>query len=232
MKRYDFLLFDLDYTLLDFDADMLMAFKRLYEHWGFHKTIPYTKNMLDIYEKHNDNWWRRFEAGKCTKPQLFTGRFEDFLAETGLDGNAQKMNEDYFNFLGNGGVPYPGALEMLSTLSEKAPIYIITNGNSSTAKTRIENSGISKLIKGYFVSETIGCAKPDSKYFEYVFSSIPGFSRDRAIVIGDSLLTDICGAKRMNVDSIWYNPGSKEIPEIPEYTYMAETFDDILGILK
>ena len=40
MKSYDVLLFDLDYTLLDFDADMLMAFEQLYRHCGFDKLIP------------------------------------------------------------------------------------------------------------------------------------------------------------------------------------------------
>ncbi len=40
--------------------------------------------MLELYEKHNNKWWERFEAGQCAKSQLFLGRFADFLAETGF----------------------------------------------------------------------------------------------------------------------------------------------------
>ncbi len=72
-------------------------------------------------------------------------------------------------------------------------LYIITNGNAGTANTRIGHSGIGSYIKDYFVSEAVGAAKPDPLYFEYVFSHIPGFQKERAVVIGDSLASDIQG---------------------------------------
>lgn len=232
MRPYDILLFDLDYTLLDFDADMLMAFERLYRHCGFDKLVPYTSAMLDTYEACNNKWWRLFEAGECTKPQLFRNRFVDFLAETGFSGDPDRMNEDYFGFLGRGGVFYPGAEEMLQTLSREFPIYIITNGNAATAKTRIENSGTGRYIRDYFVSEAVGAAKPDPRYFEYVFSHIPGFQKDRAVVIGDSLASDIQGARNTGLHSIWYHPeGAWESPASAPFTFEAKTYEDIVRIL-
>ena len=232
MKSYDVLLFDLDYTLLDFDADMLMAFEQLYRHCGFDKLIPYTPAMLELYEKHNNKWWERFEAGQCAKSQLFLGRFADFLAETGFSGNPAQMNEDYFAFLGQGGVLYPGAEEMLQLLSNEYPLYIITNGNAGTANTRIGHSGIGSYIKDYFVSEAVGAAKPDPLYFEYVFSHIPGFQKERAVVIGDSLASDIQGAQNAGLDSIWYHPdGSWKNPVSVPYTYEAKNYGDNLRIL-
>lgn len=231
MKPYDTLLFDLDRTLLDFDADMLMAFERLYRHCGFDKLIPYTPAMLDTYETYNNKWWRLFEAGECTKPQLFRNRFVDFLAETGFSGDPDRMNEDYFDFLGQGGVLYPGAEELLQTLSGIYSIYIVTNGNAGTAKTRIEHSGTGRHIKGYFVSEAVGAAKPDPRYFEYVFSHIPDFHKERAVVIGDSLVSDILGAQNAGIDSIWYDPENSENPHGISYTYRAKTYEDIVRIL-
>lgn len=232
MKRYEFLLFDLDYTLLDFDADMLMAFERLYRHCGFDALVPYTPAMLDLYEKHNNRWWRKFEARECTKPELFRGRFVDFLAETGFSGDPDRMNDDYFDFLGRGGVLYPGAEDLVKQLSREYPLYIVTNGNAATAKTRIENSGLFPYIRDYFVSEAVGYAKPDLRYFEYVFSHIPGFQADRAVVVGDSMASDIQGANNAGVDSIWYHPsGSWESPTDAPYTYEAKSYADILRLL-
>ncbi len=231
MKRYTCLLFDLDYTLLDFDADMTMAFEKLYESCGFGAARPYAPAMLDTYEKYNVKWWGIFEAGGCTKPELFRNRFADFLAETGLSGDPDEMNRVYFDFLGQGGVLYPGAEDLLKDLAAEYPIYIITNGNADTAKTRIKNSGVSRYIRGCFVSEAIGFAKPDARYFDYVFSHIPGVEKEKAVVIGDSTHSDILGAQNAGVDSIWYRSGDTKLPQGVSCTYQAASYDDILRIL-
>lgn len=234
MKAYQFLLFDLDYTLLDFDADMTMAFEGLYHAWGWNKQVPYSPAMLDLYERCNNAWWRKFEKGECTKPELFRERFADFLREAGLSGDPEELNKTYFDLLGQGGVPYPGALELLQKLSGSYAVYIITNGNASTAKTRIANSGVGKAIRGYFVSEAIGSAKPDPRYFDYVFSHIPGFQKEQALVVGDSLRTDIQGAENAGVDSLWYHPAGRSWEDgmsVP-CTYRAGSYEEIWELLR
>lgn len=231
MKNYKFLLFDLDYTLLDFSADMTMAFEKLYYHCGFDRLVPYSEEMLDTYEKHNTNWWGKYERGECEKPVLLVSRFKDFLAETGFSGNPVEMNENYLGFLATGGIAYPGALELLEKLSPDYSIYVVTNGNAATAKTRIKSSGVLQRISGYFVSESIGCAKPDVRYFEHAAANIPGFEKDRALIIGDSVSSDITGAVNFGIDSLWYTGARKDCETAP-CTYHAESYDEILKLLK
>ena len=72
MKRYRFLLFDADYTLLDFDKDMFHAFQATYEAC-FGSQRPYSPALLEQYEACNDRWWKKLERGECTKPQLYVG---------------------------------------------------------------------------------------------------------------------------------------------------------------
>lgn len=231
MKPYQFLLFDLDYTLLDFGADMIMAFEKLYKSQDWEALVPYSPAMLELYESINESWWRKFENGQCSKPELFRNRFADFLLEAGLSGNPNRLNESYFSFLGQGGVPYPGALDMVKKLSRRSEVYIITNGNAATARTRTRNSGLLPLIKGCFVSETIGFAKPDPRYFQYVFSHIPGFRKDRAVVIGDSPVSDIQGARNAGIDSLWYHADHRwDGREVP-CTYEAGSYAEIVRIL-
>ncbi len=233
MKKYRFLLFDLDYTLLDFDADMVMAFERLYYSQGWNQRVPYSPAMLDRYERHNNAWWRKFENGECGKAELFRERFTDFLAETGLSGDPGQLNDLYFDFLGQGGVAYPGALELLELLSRNHALYVITNGYAPTARTRIEHSGVGRYIQDYFVSEAVGYAKPDPRYFVYVAEHIPGFDKRAALVIGDSLLTDIQGAVNAELDSLWFHPPGRSWEEGKEapYTYQADSFEKIWEIM-
>ena len=224
--KYRFLLFDADFTLLDFDADMLIAFQQLYEICSF--SVPYSPIMLQTYEKCNNRWWEKFERKECTKPELFVNRFVDFLAETGLSGDPDEMNRRYFEFLGQGGAVYPGAVELVKKLSVHFSLYIVTNGNAASQKTRLEHSGLLPYIQSYFVSDAVGVGKPDPRYFQYVFDHIPGFQREQAIVIGDSLSSDIQGAVNAGVDCIWYTGATNASVEADlPYTYRAESYEEI-----
>ncbi len=230
MKTYRFLLFDADKTLLDFDADMLHAFQATYRAC-FGNQRAYSPAMLDCYEICNNRWWDKFERRECSKPQLFEGRFRDFMREAGLTGDPEEVNRVYFENLGQGGALLPGALELVRELSPRYALYIVTNGNAASQKTRLERSGLLEYVKDFFVSEEAGAAKPDKAYFDYVFARISGFQPEQALLIGDSLTSDMQGAQNAGVDSLWYAPLSQPVPEGLAVTYRAETFDGIRKLL-
>lgn len=231
MTRYQFLLFDADYTLLNFDADMKAAFEKLYKHCGFEKTNPYSEEYLKRYEACNNRWWKNFEQQLCTKPELYRSRFVDFLAETGLSGDPDEMNKVYFEFLAQGGATYPGAKELLETLSAHYEIYIVTNGNAVSQQSRLTRSGLLPYIKDVFVSEKVGVGKPDKRYFDYVAAHIPGYAPERALVVGDSMSSDILGAYNAGLDCIWYTGAGVSQTQKAPYTYKAGSYDAILRIL-
>lgn len=228
--KYQFLLFDADYTLLDFDADMTNAFQALYEISGFSASVPYSEEMLATYEKYNNKWWGKFEKQECTKPELFRNRFVDFLEETGFSGDPDEMNRRYFEFLGQGGAVYPGAVELMRELSGDFSLYIITNGNAASQQTRLEHSGLLPYLQGIFVSDAVGVGKPDPRYFQYVEEHIPGFEKEKAVVIGDSPSSDLQGAVNAGLDSIWYTGAWKGTSDAP-HTYRAESYEEIKNIL-
>ncbi len=230
-QKYRFLLFDADRTLLDFDADMTAAFQSLYESCGFSQHIPYSPAMLETYETYNTKWWGKFERKECTKPQLFRNRFVDFLQATGLSGDPDEMNRRYFEFLGQGGAVYPGAPELLKKLSERYLLYLITNGNAVSQRTRLERSGLLPYFRDVFVSDAVGVGKPDLRYFQYVFDHIPGFEKEKAVVIGDSLSSDIQGAVNAGLDSIWYTGAWQDSSGDVPYTYQAKSYQEIAAIL-
>ncbi len=229
---YKYLLFDIDGTLMDFEHDMDYAFRYMYESSGLSKAKPLTDDLMELYEKHNKFWWRRFEQGLCTKSELFNNRFIDFFKEADLPRlDPNWINDLYFGALGETGTLFPGAEQLLSDLCKYYTLYIVTNGNASSQKTRLEHSGILRYIKNYFISETTGYAKPDKRYFDYVLSHIPGSKPDDCIVIGDSLSSDMRGALNAGMDSIWYNPTHITADPATSVTYEVENFDEIRNIL-
>ena len=76
------LLWDVDGTLLDFQAAERAAIMSLFSEFGLG---PCSEAMVRRYSAINDGFWKRLERGEITKPQVLVGRFEVFFAECGLD---------------------------------------------------------------------------------------------------------------------------------------------------
>lgn len=228
-----FLLFDADYTLLDFPKDMVRAFTAMYETC-FSGQREYSPELLQCYDACNNRAWDRFERGECTKRELYISRFIEFLGKTGLSGDPEAVNDTYFTALAATGTAYPGAVELVKELSLTYELYMITNGNVVSQLPRLKNSGLFPYFKDIFVSEAVGVGKPDKRYFDYVAGHIPGFSTEEAVVIGDSPSSDIQGAVNAGLRSIWYDPPGLTHGRgaaVP-CTWRAESYDDIRGILQ
>lgn len=232
MKRYEILLLDADCTLLDFPADEAAAFEATYNENKLHLEKPYSSEMLESYHRINHSWWDKFEQGLCTKPELFLGRYKEYIDLHGFHIDPAALNESYFGNLSNQSRLYEGAEDFLSKLYNSYKIYIVTNGNASSQKPRLENSGIMNYAAGCYVSETVGVGKPDIRYFNYVFNDIGEHDKSKYLVIGDSLSSDIAGACNAGIDSIWYNPAGLTNKSDIKPTYDVSCYQEILKILE
>lgn len=231
MKKYDIVLFDADNTLLDFDTDMDAAFESTYQETGLAAQKPYSREMLQSYYTINESWWRKFEQGECTKSELFTGRFQEYTALHGFSCDAVWLNDQYFIQLAKGGRLLPGAMELVKDLAPHYRMYIVTNGNATSQKERLLRSGLMEYITDFYVSEAVGAAKPDIRYFRYVFTQIGEPDTAKYILVGDSLTSDIKGAQNAGIDCIWYNPSALPNTLPKAATHEAENFDSIRKIL-
>ena len=112
-----------------------------------------------------------------------------------------------------------GAEEILSTLSENYELYAVTNGLLAVQSRRIRDAELDRFFKGYFISEELGYSKPQREFFEAAFAKIPSFDKEKAIIIGDSLQSDILGGKNAGIKTCHYNPEKKKNKTgiIPDY---------------
>ena len=56
--------------------------------------------------------------------------------------------------------------------------------------------------------------------------------RSRTVMVGDGLGTDILGADRAGIDSIWYDPGGAGLTRSVIPTWRAGSYEEILASLK
>ena len=73
--------------------------------------------------------------------------------------------------------------------------------------------------------------KPQKAYFDAVAAAIPQFDPALALVIGDSLSSDMLGAYNAGIDSCWYNPlGTENRSGVP-CTYEIRRLRELLSLL-
>ena len=220
---YSIALFDADNTLLDFtraEHDALCACLAA-------RGLPTDFTTVSVYSSINDGHWKRLERGETTRTRLKVERFADFFYAVGYEGDPADMARDYESTLGRQTHLLDGALELIQSLYGKCRLYIITNGLTSVQKSRFGATPLAPYFERCFISEEMGCANPEKRFFDLVATSIPDFDPVKAIVIGDSLSSDILGGINAGLDTCWYNPAGKPSPCGLEITYTVSTFDEI-----
>jgi len=229
MKNYQTLLFDIDNTLLDFNAAEDLALQLLFNE----QKIPLTPEIKAQYNKINQGLWKAFEEGKISRDEVVNSRFSILFKEyfgQEIDGNS--LEEKYRNYLQEGHQLIDGAFELITALQNKFDLYIVTNGDSKTQYKRLHDSGLYPLFKDIFVSEDTGFQKPMKEYFDYVFARIPHYSVEKTLIIGDSLSADIKGGNLAGIDTCWINPGMKDNATDIVPTYQIQELTELYPILN
>ena len=224
---YRIALFDADNTLLDFTRSEREALCICLAARG----ISTDEETIQLYSRINDRHWKRLEKGLTTRDRLKVERFADFFSELGFCCDASRIAEDYVTALSNQRFLIDGALDLVKALHGQCSLYVITNGISSVQRSRFGGCPLAPYFDGSFISEEMGCAKPDPIFFERVAARIPDFSPLDALVIGDSLTSDMEGGIHAGLDTCWFNPMGKPAPAGMPITYTVSSLSEIRPIL-
>ena len=154
------------------------------------------------------------------------------FGELGVEGSGTQAQKIYEGLLSQGHWFMPGAEELLEELYGKYPLYIVSNGNISVQDGRIASAGIAGYFEEIFISQRIGFDKPRKEFFDACFAKIPGFDRERAIIVGDSLTSDIRGGINAGIKTCWYNPRGKAAREDIRPDYCITALNELPGLLE
>lgn len=227
MGKYRVLLLDADDTLLDFKATENETVRRVLQALE----LPVSDAIVTRYSAINHELWLAFERGEIDKDTISNVRFVRLFREFGLQADGIRAGALYREYLGESAILLPDALEVCRTLSKNHRLYIVTNGISKSQHSRIQKSGLKEWVSGIFVSEEAGAQKPSSAYFDYVFAHLPGVSHKEALIVGDSLTSDIKGGILAGIDTCWFNPAHLAHPEEITPTYEIHSLMELYQIV-
>ncbi|MGQ4833578.1 MAG: HAD family hydrolase [Candidatus Asgardarchaeia archaeon] len=230
----DVIFFDLDETLYDYYNISRLANKEvanLVQALG----ICDEKRFRKALKKATEIAYKKYGS----KPKVFDRRLRFKIAFTLLKVKPSKdllelLNMKYWSVVFENIKPYPDVVPTLTTLKDMGiRIGILSDGLIEIQKKRLKALGISRFFEFTIFSEEVGINKPSPKLFRYALHVANANPKNSAMV-GDNIKTDVYGANRVGMTSIWIRRGrfkdvspssNKEIPK-----FVIDKLDQILRL--
>ena len=224
----EFLFLDLDDTILDFHKAERIAISKTFRDFG----IEPTEEVLARYSQINKACWHKLELGEWTREQVLVRRFELLFAEHNIVCDGTQVARAYEKNLAIGHYFLPGAEEAVDALSKKYRLFLASNGTASVQQGRMTSANLYRFFEKVFVSQELGANKPAKEFFQRATAQISGYDPEKALMVGDSLTSDILGGINAGMKTCWVNP--KHLPADPAITadYEIEALSQLESLLE
>lgn len=227
MKRYRYLIFDADETLLDFKKNEAYALPAVFK---LHQ-LELSEELKNTYLEINAHLWRLLEQGKMTTQEVMVRRFEILFERYGIQIDPQLFSDDYMNILSKGAYPMDDALDVLSVLSKDYRCVIVTNGFTKSQTYRLKHSGVADYMEKIYISEQFGYRKPSIELANMILDDLKCKS-DECLMIGDCFETDMCFGIHAGMDTCWIRTKNDFDERTSQVTFHISNIKDLGGILK
>lgn len=222
MKKYEVLIFDLDDTLINNDENVRYAFEKMTQEIN----EPYTENRFYEWQAFDKQFWLDFyyqkikipyeKDDKRFVPYVQSLRYYQFFHSKISMEEALKVNSKFLNWLKENIVAEDGCYETLEYLHQNGySLVIATNGANQAIESKLEKINCRQFIDETFSADmTKECVtKPNPIFFEELLNYLNYHDKDKILLIGDSLHSEVQGGINAEIDTCWYNREQNVAPE-------------------
>lgn len=236
LRKYNYLIFDVDDTLLNFYSAYLKAQRDIARKLGIEDSEGY--RQLD--EKCGWRAWK--ESGlENTGAQDIQENYHVFYyqyikkhffylaQELKLEIDVDELVKCYMESVSSSKeLMERDTLRVYTALAKQYKLVLATNGIESIQKARI--TAFAPFTYKTYISEEIGHIKPSRKYFDFVIQDL-GCEVTDCLMIGDSMTNDIIGAKEAGMDVCYYNIKKKIIAQDIVVDYEIHSISELMELL-
>ena len=226
-RKYDYLIFDADHTVIDFDEDERRAFRAAFRAAGkgedeaavqacwehsarnWHDLGLNDVHRSDVQSAYHDMYYRHVRTLFDWADTMYG--FGSFRAQ------AQQAFEETLacpaHFIQNADM-------VLADLAQEYRICIATNGLSQMQRGRLQ--ALMPVLYRLYISEEMRCIKPNAAFFRAILQDL-GVAAERCLMVGDSLSSDIAGASAVGMPCVWFCRSAADAPaSVPKIADLRE----------
>ena len=219
VNRYDWILFDADETLFEFDA--YRGLQQMFVRYD----VDFSKNDFIEYQSLNKPLWDQYQQGAITATQLQHQRFQAWAQR--LSQSPAQLNSDFLAAMAEICQPLHGVTNLLNALRGRVKLGIITNGFTELQQVRLERTGFLEHFDLLVISEQVGVAKPHPDIFEHALAAMGTPARDRVLMVGDNPDSDIVGGHLAGLHTCWLNADNKPTPNYINPRYQVASMAEL-----
>ena len=227
---YDLILFDVDHTLLDFEASEEHALELCWKEY-FHQAVDF-ESYVFAFRKINLALWHEVETGKLKPAQVSEERARRSLRHFGFSGgDAPNLGTRYSEGLAAIAKWLPRAEATLRSIASRYKVGLVTNGLTAVQHPRADALDIKPLLCTFQISEEAGIMKPRAGIFEKALQEA-GSIAEQTLMVGDSVSSDWQGAINAGIDFCWVRPVNAKHPfNFPKPRFAIECVGELDALL-
>ena len=230
--KYKDLFIDFDDTIYDTRGNAEIALRELYDHFRLDRYFDSVEEFTLPYWKANVELWTQYSKGEIERDYLIVERFRRPLScGRGLNPDRSfclEVSDVFLDLCSTKPGIVTGARELLDYLMGKYRLHLCSNGFHEVQYRKLDASDTTRYFDTVVLSEDAGVNKPAKEFFDYALK-VTGADAESTIMIGDNLNTDILGARRAGIDTLYFNRWQTDDTE--EVTYRVDCLKEIIGIL-
>lgn len=215
--------FDIDETLVDFDASARRA----------HIAIFGAEDGYDIWNTLTPTYWARFTSGELDFQAMREARMAAFLEERGLPASlddAARMEHARWEAVERRFSLYDDVAQCLDELRGRGVrLGVISNNESAHQRRKLATVGLADAFDVVAISGEVGHAKPAPEIFSHACGEA-GVAVDEAVHVGDLLDVDAIAATTAGLTGIWLDRlgvrrGDEPVPVVGSLTELVGVLD-------
>jgi len=184
----------------------------------WHNNCPVRSYCVDVAISSWEGLWGRFDGDdenlktlRSWTPIYRKKAWHNTLLESNIDDSefAEYLSKEFPKQRRKIHNVFEDAEPALIELKNKYILALITNGASDLQREKIEGSGLAKYFDEIVIAGDVGIRKPKPEIFNIVLSRIVT-KPDEAIMIGNALDSDIIGAQKAGIKTVWLNRKKEE----------------------
>jgi HAD superfamily hydrolase (TIGR01549 family) len=231
-------LFDLDDTLFDHRGCAREALTAVRESQSCFQSLPF-EALERAHAEFLEELHEEVMLGRVPVDTARIERFRRLLESAGVSDEgeiAAGLATLYRNTYRNRRRAVAGAAALMAAVKRHGRIGIVSNNVLDEQQEKLQVCGLGRFVDELVVSGEVGVSKPDPMIFRTALDRL-GVTAEGTVMVGDSWIADVEGARAAGIRAVWFNPLGIAPPHTPhtradvEQLQSLEPADDVLHLI-